>query len=154
MESLSFHSPIGPLTIYENEGFIVRVDFSENKTTSKSPLILECKKQLDEYFQKKRKEFDLPLKPQGTKFQTDVWNALRTIPYGECVSYKDVATMINNPKAVRAVGGANNKNPIAIIIPCHRVIGSDGKLVGYGGGIDIKINLLELEGYDCSSRSI
>lgn len=154
MESLSFHSPIGPLTIYENEGFIVRVDFSENKTTSKSPLILECKKQLDEYFQKKRKEFDLPLKPQGTKFQTDVWNALCSIPYGECVSYKDVATMINNPKAVRAVGGANNKNPIAIIIPCHRVIGSDGKLVGYGGGIDIKINLLELEGYDCSSRSI
>ncbi|MCK9257654.1 MAG: methylated-DNA--[protein]-cysteine S-methyltransferase [Sulfurospirillaceae bacterium] len=154
MESLSFHSPIGPLTIYENEGFIVRVDFSENKTTSKSPLILECKKQLDEYFQKKRKEFDLPLKPQGTKFQTDVWNTLCSIPYGECVSYKDVATMINNPKAVRAVGGANNKNPIAIIIPCHRVIGSDGKLVGYGGGIDIKINLLELEGYDCSSRSI
>ena len=102
-------------------------------------------KQLLEYLDGKRQEFTIPLAPKGTVFQQAVWDALLSIPYGETRSYKQVAQMINNPKAVRAVGMANNKNPIWIIIPCHRVIGSNGKLVGYGGGLDIKEKLLLLE---------
>ena len=94
---------------------------------------------------KKRKNFDLPLLKEGTPFQISVWNALEKIPYGETRSYKDIAIAIDNPKAVRAVGMANNRNKIAIFIPCHRVIGADGKLVGYGGGLHIKQFLLELE---------
>ena len=93
----------------------------------------------------KRKSFDLPLKPEGTEFQKKVWNALLDIPYGETRSYKDIAVAIGNPKACRAVGMANNRNPISIIIPCHRVIGANGSLVGYGGGLPIKIELLNLE---------
>ena len=92
-----------------------------------------------------RKEFDIPLAPQGTDFQKKVWKALQNINYGTTASYKEIAQKINNPKAVRAVGMANNQNPIAIIIPCHRVIGSNGKLVGYAGGLELKQKLLELE---------
>lgn len=102
-------------------------------------------KQLSEYFDGKRKKFDLPLHVEGSEFQKQVWNALRKIPYGETRSYKDIAEYIGNPKAVRAVGMANNKNPIVIILPCHRVIGSNGKLVGYAGGLDKKTWLLDLE---------
>ena len=109
-------------------------------------LIKQAKKQLFEYFERKRKIFDLPLLKEGTPFQISVWNALERIPYGETCSYKDIAIAIDNPKAVRAVGMANNRNKIAIFIPCHRVIGADGKLVGYGGGLHIKRFLLELEG--------
>ena len=101
--------------------------------------------QLEEYLTGERKNFDLPIIAKGTDFQMLVWNALRTIPYGETRSYKQVAEMINRPKACRAVGLANNKNPIWIIIPCHRVIGSNGSLTGYGGGLDIKQKLLILE---------
>lgn len=102
-------------------------------------------KQLDEYFSGKRIEFDLPLQFTGTEFQKKVWKALLNIPYGETRSYKDIAIEIGNPKACRAVGGANNKNPIILICPCHRVIGASGKLVGYGGGMDMKEYLLNLE---------
>ena len=102
-------------------------------------------KQLNEYFAGKRKQFDLPLKPHGTKFQLAVWKALSEIPYGETRSYKDIAVAINNPKACRAVGLANNKNPVWIVIPCHRVIGSNGTLTGYGGGLKMKQRLLDLE---------
>jgi len=109
-------------------------------------LIKQAKKQLFEYFEKKRKIFDLPLLKEGTPFQISVWNALEKIPYGKTRSYKDIAIAIDNPKAIRAVGMANNRNKIAIFIPCHRVIGADGKLVGYGGGLHIKRFLLELEG--------
>ena len=109
-------------------------------------LIKRAKKQLFEYFEGKRKNFDLPLLKEGTPFQISVWSALEKIPYGETRSYKDIAIAIDNPKAVRAVGMANNRNKIAIFIPCHRVIGADGKLVGYGGGLHIKRFLLELEG--------
>ena len=101
--------------------------------------------QLEEYFSGKRKEFDIPLHPQGTDFQRSVWKELQRIPYGETISYKQMAINIGNPKACRAVGLANNKNPISIIIPCHRVIGSNGALVGYGGGLDMKRKLLDLE---------
>ncbi len=106
---------------------------------------LNLKSQLDEYFQGKRKYFDIELAPVGTEFQKKVWDALTQIPYGEVCSYKDIATKIGNDKASRAVGMANNKNPITIIVPCHRVIGSSGKLVGYFGGLDMKTGLLDLE---------
>ena len=102
-------------------------------------------KQLDEYFAGKRTVFDVPLNPQGTGFKRSVWQALCEIPYGETRSYKQIAQAINNPNACRAVGLANNKNPIWIMIPCHRVIGSNGTLIGYGGGLEMKQKLLELE---------
>ena len=108
-------------------------------------LLTETRKQLEEYFDRKRKEFNLPILLRGTEFQKKVWQGLCTIPYGETRSYKELAELVGNPKAVRAVGGANNKNPIMIIVPCHRVIGADGSLVGFGGGLEVKKYLLELE---------
>ncbi|WP_232277649.1 tRNA epoxyqueuosine(34) reductase QueG [Paenibacillus sp. 481] len=106
----------------------------------------EAKQQLESYFAGERQTFDLAFDMYGTEFQKSVWTALLDIPFGETCSYKDVAVAIENPKAVRAVGGANNRNPLPIVVPCHRVIGADGKLVGYGGGLDIKEKLLDLEG--------
>lgn len=102
--------------------------------------------QLTAYFAEDLREFDLPLDPQGTTFQLEVWAALEEIPYGQTISYLELARRIGNPDAVRAVGLANGKNPLSIIVPCHRVIGSDGSLVGYGGGLPIKEALLTLEG--------
>ncbi len=116
-------------------------DYQEKDTK----LLLEAKKQLEEYFEGKRKVFDLPLKQEGTEFQKKVWEALEKIPYGETRTYKEIAKMVGNEKASRAVGMANNKNNIPIIIPCHRVIGSNGKLVGYALGLDMKKYLLDLE---------
>ena len=101
--------------------------------------------QLREYFAGKRKKFDVPLNPHGTDFQRSVWKALQAVPYGKTRSYKQIAQAIGNPKACRAVGMANNKNPIWILIPCHRIIGTDGSLTGYGGGIEMKKRLLKLE---------
>ena len=114
----------------------------EIKTTS---LLEEAKTQLTEYFAQERTYFELPLEPAGTEFQTSVWKALQEIPYGETKSYKQIAEFIQNPKAQRAIGGANNKNPIFIVIPCHRVVGANGTLVGFGAGIDVKKYLLLLE---------
>ena len=105
----------------------------------------EAEKQLREYFDGSRDSFDLKLNPQGTVFQTAVWEQLQNIPYGELCSYKDVATAVGNPKASRAVGMANNKNPIPIIIPCHRVVGASGKLTGYAHGLDMKKSLIDME---------
>ncbi len=115
---------------------------AEEKETQ---LIKETAKQLEEYFKGEREQFTLNLNPHGTPFQQSVWQELLQIPYGETRSYKQVAERIGNPSASRAVGMANNKNPIFIIVPCHRVIGATGKLVGYGGGLDIKEKLLGLE---------
>lgn len=115
---------------------------AEEKETQ---LIKETAKQLEEYFRGEREQFTLKLNPRGTSFQQSVWKELLQIPYGETRSYKQVAERIGNPSASRAVGMANNKNPIFIIVPCHRVIGATGKLVGYGGGLDIKEKLLGLE---------
>ena len=108
-------------------------------------VLLECKKQLQEYLKGKRKIFDVPIRFNGTDFQNVVWQKLLAIPYGQVVSYGDLATVIGKPKAARAVGSACNKNPIAVIIPCHRVVGKSGSLTGYAGGISIKEELLELE---------
>lgn len=106
----------------------------------------EAIRQLKAYFDGRLQDFDLPLKPQGTEFQLKVWQALRTIPYGQTWSYGELARHIRKPAAFRAVGAANGQNPIAVIIPCHRVIGSDGSLTGFGGGLPIKRQLLALEG--------
>lgn len=142
-------SPIGMYLIGASERGITYVErFKEGDAIpemKESPLLLKAKEQLKAYFSGEIKTFDLPLDTAGTAFQESVWEALRQIPYGQTVSYKDIAVTINNPKAVRAVGGANNRNPISIITPCHRVIGMNGKLVGYGGGIDAKEYLLKLE---------
>ena len=151
------NTPIGKIGIAttENDSHITDLtwesDFENLKKENdfqifETELIKQAKKQLFEYFERKRKIFDLPLLKEGTPFQISVWNALEKIPYGKTRSYKDIAIAIDNPKAVRAVGMANNRNKIAIFIPCHRVIGADGKLVGYGGGLHIKRFLLELEG--------
>ena len=115
-------------------------------TSAETPLIKKAALQIEEYFAGKRKKFSLPLKMQGTEFQMAVWDALKSIPYGETRSYKEIAVQIGRPKAVRAVGMANHRNPISIIVPCHRVIGHNGSLTGYGGGLPAKKLLLELEG--------
>lgn len=139
---------IGNLKIVEKDGSITEISLSKDeadKAQKETSLIVEAKKQLDEYFRVERKVFDLPLSPQGTEFQQKVWNALLDVPYGEVKSYKDIARAVGNEKASRAIGMANNKNPILIIIPCHRIIGSDGSLVGYGCGLEMKKRLLDLE---------
>lgn len=142
-----YNSPIGKIKIEVEDSSIVGVYFSDEcSDEDENELVVECKKQLEEYFNGKRKSFDLNIKfIKGTEFQLKVWNALKEIPYGKKVTYKYIAEKINNPKAVRAVGGANNKNPISIIVPCHRVIGVNGKMVGYAEGIDKKEFLLRLE---------
>lgn len=150
MEKIFFYedTPVGRLCIGEKDGCITRVTWGQlpkEWTLEETELIRNCKMQLDEFFGGKRKEFDLPLAPAGTDFQKKVWDALREIPYGETRSYKEIAIQVDNPKGFRAVGMANNKNPIAIIIPCHRVVGANGKMVGYAGGVDHKACLLELE---------
>lgn len=147
----NYDYPIGKVWIAEENGNITYIKFDNHDRDisdyrqMETQVIQRASIQLTEYFQGSRREFDLPLSIDGTKFQESVWRALQTIPYGETKSYKDIAIQIGNPKASRAVGMANNRNPISIIIPCHRVVGHDGKLVGYGGGIDIKQYLLNLE---------
>jgi len=146
-----YDSPIGMLCIVANEKGITKVQYAFdvkerlNVVDAKSPLLKESVRQLIEYFLGVRKEFSLPLNPQGTDFQMRTWNALLRIPYGETRSYKQVAEAIDCPKGCRAVGLANNRNPIPIIIPCHRVIGADGNLTGYAGGLEVKKQLLAIE---------
>lgn len=142
-----YETPIGVVCIEESENAITGLWFHEEKDPmeTETPLLKEAGRQLAEYFEKKRKVFDLPLKPEGTNFQKRVWAALCTIPYGQTRSYGEIAKQIGNEKACRAVGGANNKNPIMIFIPCHRVIGADGSLTGFGGGLPAKKYMLELE---------
>ena len=142
-----YNSIIGDIFISADENFLLSVkfvnhNFIENK---ENKIIRQTIKQLDEYFRGKRKKFELPLNPKGTEFQKKVWLQLMNIPYGKTATYKDIATLIGDSNASRAVGNANNKNPIAIIIPCHRVIGSNNKLTGYAGGLDKKEKLLNLE---------
>lgn len=142
-----YKSLIGLIKITTDDDYVLSCEFVDHKDTkaNENELSKEVKKQLKEYFMGKRLEFDLPLKLEGTPFQIHVWNALCSIPYGKTVSYKQIAEAIGNPKAVRSVGNANNKNKLAILIPCHRVIGANNKIVGYAGGIFRKQVLLDHE---------
>lgn len=140
---------LGPIEISEVDGFITELFFIKDTLkipeVQKTPLLEKAEKQIKEYLDGTSKGFDLPLAAKGTEFQRTVWEALHKIPYGETRSYKQVAEMIGRPEASRAVGMANGKNPILILTPCHRVVGSDGKLTGYAAGLEIKEQLLELE---------
>ena len=148
-------SPVGALKLVAHDQALVavmwdnedhkRVRLAELIENIQHPMLLKVKQQLEQYFAGQRQQFNLPLDFQGTDFQQQVWRALLTIPYGETRSYKDIALQIGNEKAVRAVGAANGRNPISIIAPCHRVIGSGGALVGFAGGLDKKQILLSLE---------
>lgn len=146
-------SPIGPLLLAGDDNSLRFLLFSSgSKSRGPEPdwvenakPFREAARQLDAYFAGKLSEFDLPLAPEGTPFQRTVWEELRRIPYGETISYGELARRIGNPNASRAVGLANGSNPIAIVIPCHRVIGSTGKLTGFGGGLEVKRRLLEIE---------
>ncbi|SHE86134.1 methylated-DNA-[protein]-cysteine S-methyltransferase [Ferrithrix thermotolerans DSM 19514] len=145
-------SPVGKVMMSATGGRLTGVHFVDAIERCARPLndadeelLARTQKQLWEYFDGERKDFDLPLSPRGTEFQLRVWNALRMIPYGCTLSYEELARHCGNTKAARAVGMANNKNPISIVVPCHRVIGADGSLKGYSGGVDKKRSLLDLE---------
>ena len=146
-------SPVGPLLLAERNGSLTTIHFPlDGKRSDPKPGWTQAdapfddvREQLDGYFAGRRRQFELPLAPTGTDFQRKVLEALQAIPYGETRSYKEVAAAIGKPRAVRAVGAANGRNPIPIIIPCHRVIGSDGSLTGFGGGLEAKRALLALE---------
>ena len=143
----SYETALGSVTFVEEDGALLAITTQHTYEGERleTPLIQEAYRQLTEYLIGVRKCFDLPLNPRGTEFQQQVWKALCDIPYGGTRSYKQIAEAIGNPKAVRAVGMANNRNPLLIVIPCHRVIGANGKLVGYGAGIEKKEFLLKLE---------
>lgn len=146
-----YQTPVGDITIADNGSAITRIHFGGAEDSpdcgprgATSLTDLACK-QLTEYFSGSRKVFDLPLCPKGTEFQQRVWRALQTVPYGETRTYGEIAAQTGNPRASRAVGMANHHNPIAIVIPCHRIIGKNGTLTGYAGGLSIKQMLLQIE---------
>lgn len=148
-------SPVGRLKLVASDNGLAailwqndrpsRVRLGELIEDERHPVLVETARQLGEYFAGKRKTFSVALDMRGTRFQKDVWEALLAIPFGETRSYADLAKRLRNPQATRAVGAANGRNPISIIVPCHRVIGSSGKLTGFAGGLDIKALLLDLE---------
>ena len=145
-------SPVGRLRLVSDGQHLTAIEWENlqdmdpaGEETS-DPALASCASQLNEYFAGKRHSFDLPLSPVGTAFQKSVWAALKAIPYGELRTYRDIAESLDNPKAVRAVGAANGRNPLPIVVPCHRVIGSDGSLTGFAGGLEAKKVLLGLEG--------
>jgi O-6-methylguanine DNA methyltransferase len=157
METLIYlhaSSPVGPLFLAASAKGLVRLEF-EARAQKLNPSAIELQeskavlapylRELDEYFAGKRREFSFPLDLRGTDFQLACWRALLEIPYGETCSYRDIAQAIGHPRAYRAVGMSNNRNPVAIVVPCHRVIASSGSLCGYGGGLDLKRKLLDLE---------
>lgn len=153
MERIVYHrkliqSPIGPLTLLGTEEALARILFGDGwrDTEGSVPVLDQAARELEEYFAGERREFTVPLAPEGTEFQRKVWTALLEIPYGATVTYGEIAARIGKPKAAVAVGQANGRNPIPIIIPCHRVVGAGGKLVGYTGGLHIKKALLAVEG--------
>ncbi len=150
-------SPVGRLTLAGTDRGLAAVLWEDDDRGRvrlgalaedlRHPILNAAEEQLQEYFAGKRKKFTVKLDPAGTEFQNQVWNALRTIPFGETRSYSQIATQIRNRKAVRAVGAANGRNPLSIIVPCHRVIGADGTLTGFAGGLAVKAQLLALEGH-------
>ena len=152
MDTIIFSTPLGEMVAVADKQHLIMLDFVESEDRKAlswwwddAPILARTVLQLTEYFAWTRRYFNLPLAPHGTDFQKTAWQALEKIPYGETRNYREQAGLAGNPRAVRAIGGANNKNPILIIIPCHRVIGSSGDLVGYAGGLDRKKWLLEHE---------
>ncbi|MHC1720427.1 MAG: methylated-DNA--[protein]-cysteine S-methyltransferase [Clostridiaceae bacterium] len=152
MENIFFYETSIGKVMFADDGYSITKLYYRDKgpidkehVIKETELIKKAYGELVEYLEGKRKSFDIPLAPKGTEFQMNVWKALQEIPYGETRTYKEIAETIGNPKACRAVGLSNNRNPISIIIPCHRVIGSNGKLVGYAGGLEVKEYLLKLE---------
>ena len=144
-------SPIGTLRLVSNGTELVKIEFEgqhggDAERECSDAVLAACALQLHDYFTLRRRHFDLPLNATGTTFQQSVWRALADIPYGELRSYRDIAQTIGNPAAVRAVGAANGRNPLPIVVPCHRVIGSNGTLTGFAGGLETKKYLLQLEG--------
>lgn len=148
--AFSYSTPLGDIVIVENGSSIVRISFGNciprDADHSETPLLKKAYIQIYEYLEGNRREFTFPTETSGTSFQMSVWDALKRIPYGETRSYKEIAIRIGNANASRAVGMACNKNPLPIVVPCHRVIGSNGKSTGYAGGVEIKEALLSLEG--------
>lgn len=143
-----YQTTLCPLAISADANAVTEISFAvgeRERPQRENELTALAARELKEYFRGERREFTVPLRPHGTPFQQAVWATLRDIPYGETASYKQIAERVGNAKATRAVGMANNRNPIVIMIPCHRVIGANGSLTGYGGGLDIKRSLLELE---------
>jgi methylated-DNA-[protein]-cysteine S-methyltransferase len=149
------NSPVGKLTLVANPTHLIAVLWEEEKEgrvklergekVKSHPVLDQTEKQLNEYFLGKRNKFDLPLKFMGTEFQNAVWKALQKIPFGKTMSYGEIASKVGSPKASRAVGAANGKNPLSIVVPCHRVIGMNGKLTGFAGGLPAKEVLLNIE---------
>ncbi len=148
LDTAYYESPLGSIELMASAQGLFSLLFVKTKkhNVTGNTVLTETARQLDEYFKGGRKTFDIPLDIEGTDFQKRVWNELLKIPYGKTISYLQLARNLGDEKAIRAAGTANGRNPIAIIIPCHRVIGSNGDLVGYGGGLDKKKYLLELEG--------
>lgn len=150
MDFITFETPFGPMSLLGETGAITGLRLpgqaAPTGTPREGPVLTRARAQLLEYLGGTRREFDLPLAPVGTAFQRAVWAVLRAIPYSETRTYAQIAADLGRPTAVRAVGGANHRNPIAIFIPCHRVVGADGSLTGYAGGLELKRKLLELEG--------
>lgn len=145
MNTLNIDTPVGKMYLKSDGENITELKFGSYENDCPDEVLIKAKTELEEYFAGARKSFTLPLKPEGTRFQLGVWRALCEIPYGETATYGQIAERTGNKKACRAVGMANNRNPIAIIIPCHRVVGANGCLTGYAGGLDKKEFLLELE---------
>jgi methylated-DNA-[protein]-cysteine S-methyltransferase len=150
MSTFFYETDIGKITITENNGFITNLYFPKDELPKElllqeTPMLKEAAKQLESYLSGRLFGFTLPLLPMGTDFMKRVWKVLCEIPYGKTASYKEIAIKLNSPKAYRAVGLANNRNPIPIFIPCHRVIGANGSLIGYRGGLELKRQLIMLE---------
>ena len=148
MYCYKYNTKIGDIYISADDQYILEISYSEIKNCEyiETQLIIKAYTQIMEYLNKQRQVFDLPLKIEAGPFETDVYNVLNSIEYGKTLSYKDVAVIVNRPKAYRAVGSACNKNKFSIVVPCHRVVSSSGKLTGYAGGLNIKETLLNLEG--------
>jgi methylated-DNA-[protein]-cysteine S-methyltransferase len=150
--AIKMDSPLGPLRLVSNGSGLTAIEFpgrhrpTADQCEGSDAVLRQARQQLQEYFSGTRREFELPLAATGTAFQQRVWQALTDIPYGELRSYSDLARHIGKPQAVRAVGAANGRNPLPIVVPCHRVIGSDGSLTGFAGGLAAKQLLLEMEG--------
>ncbi len=153
MTAAVIQSPLGHIKIQEENNSITRIEFcTEELQSAENDLLKKAEDEIQAYFKGKKKSFSFEISPQGTKFQKEVWQELLRIPYGETISYLELANRLGDPKSIRAAASANGRNPIAIVVPCHRVIGTDGSMTGYAGGLERKRALLTLEGAEVMSQ--